>query len=105
MDFTIEAIDGTGVDGIPILDNRALASTITVPGGETTMLSTLVPELDTKLLDGVPELNDLPGFQSTDKSTDGTKNELLITITPHILRSGSMHVIDRILAMPRSGMD
>lgn len=105
LDFKIEAIDGTGVDGIPILENRALASTVTVPGGETTMLTTLVTERDTKLLDGVPELNDLPGFQSTDKSTDGTKNELLITITPHILRNGPVHVIDRMRMMPRSGTD
>ncbi len=103
LDLKIEAIAGTGVDDIPILDNHALASTVTVPGGTTTMLSALVSTNEAKLLDGAPGLNDLPGFQSTDQSTDGTDNELLITITPHIVRNGSMRVIDRSLAMPRLG--
>jgi len=105
VDFKLEAIDGTGVDGIPILDSHALASTVTVFGGETTMLATLVSTNETKLLDGEPGLNDLPGFQSTDQSTNGTKNELLITVTPHIVHTSSMRVTDRRLAVPRSRTD
>ena len=105
IDFKIEALDGTGIDGIPILDNHALASTVTVLGGETTMLATLVSTNETKLLDGEPGLNDLPGFQSTDTSTNGTKNELLITVTPHIVHNSSMRVTDRRLSVPRSERD
>jgi len=105
LDFKIEALGGTGVDDIPILNNHALASTVTVLGGETTMLATLLSTNETKLLDGVPDLNDLPGFQSTDRSTNGTKNEILVTITPHIVRSGAMRVTGHRLAMPRSGAD
>jgi general secretion pathway protein D len=101
MDFTIEAIGGTGVDDIPILNSHALASTVTVLGGETTMLATLVSTNETKLLDGVPDLNDLPGFQSTDRSTNGARNELLITVTPHIVHTGAMHITNRRLAVPR----
>ncbi|MDR3734635.1 MAG: type II and III secretion system protein [Acidobacteriaceae bacterium] len=103
LDFKIEAIGGTGVDDIPILNSRALASTVTVLAGETTMLATLVSTNETKLLDGVPDLNDLPGFQGTDRSTDGSKNELLITVTPHIVHTGLMHVTDHRLATPHSG--
>jgi hypothetical protein len=105
LDLKIEAIAGTGVDDIPILDNHALASTVTVPSGETTMLSALVSTNEAKLLDGVPELNDLPGFQSTDRSTDGTNDELLITVTPHIVHTGAMRVTSRRLAVPRLGPD
>ena len=88
VDFKIEAIGGTGVDSIPILNSRALASTVTVLAGETTMLAATISTNDTKLLDGVPDLNDLPGFQGTNRDTDGTHNELLITVTPHIVRGG-----------------
>ena len=105
VDFKIEALDGTGVDGIPILDNHALASTVTVLGGETTMLATLISTNETKLLDGEPGLNDLPGFQSTDTNTNGTKNELLITVTPHIVHSSSMRVTNRRLAVLRAERD
>jgi tetratricopeptide (TPR) repeat protein len=105
MDLKIEAIGGTGVDGIPILNSHALASTVTVLGGETSMLATLVSTNETKLLDGVPDLNDLPGFQSTDRSTNGTKDELLITVTPHIVHTGAMRVTNLRLAVPRLGPD
>jgi general secretion pathway protein D len=105
MDFKIEAIGGTGVDDIPILNRHSLASTVTVLGGETTMLATLVSTNETKLLDGVPDLNDLPGFQSTDRSTNGTRNELLITVTPHIVHTGAMRVMSRRQAVPRLGSD
>ena len=105
LDFKIEAIGGTGVDSVPILNDRALASTVTVLAGETTMLATLVSTNETKLLDGVPDLNDLPGFQSTDRSTNGSKNELLITVTPHIVHTGLMRVTDHLLAVPSSGTD
>jgi general secretion pathway protein D len=89
MEFKLESLAGTGVDGIPILSNRALTSTVTIAAGETSMLATLVSSNETKLLDGVPDLNDIPGFQSTNRDTDGTRNELLITITPHIVRNGA----------------
>ena len=101
LDFKLESLGGTGVSNIPILNSRLLNSTVTVRSGETTMLATIVSANETKQLDGVPELGDLPGFQSTDRSTDGTQNELLITITPHIVRAGSMSVTDRRITVPK----
>jgi general secretion pathway protein D len=101
LDFKLESLGGTGVSNIPILNSRVLNSTVTVRSGETTMLATIVSANETKQLDGVPELGDLPGFQSTDRSTDGTKNELLITVTPHIVRAGSMSVTDRRITVPK----
>ncbi|ADV83457.1 type II and III secretion system protein [Terriglobus saanensis SP1PR4] len=88
LDFKLESLAGTGVDDIPILNNRALKSVVTIPPGETTMLAALVSTNETKALDGVPGLDNLPGFQSTDRNADGAKDELLITVTPHIV-SGS----------------
>ncbi len=85
LDFKIEAIDGTGVDNIPILDNYSLVSVVQVAKGEAAMLATLVSTNQTKALDGIPDLNKLPGFQSTNTNTDGTRNELLLTGTPHIV--------------------
>ena len=101
LDFKLESLGGTGVSNIPILNSRLLNSTVTVRSGETTMLATIVSANETKQLDGVPELGDLPGFQSTDRSTDGTQNELLITITPHIVHAGSMSVTDRRITVPK----
>jgi type II secretory pathway component GspD/PulD (secretin) len=50
------------------------------------MLATSMSADETKALEGTPGLNDLPGFQSTDRDSDGTKSEILITVTPHIVK-------------------
>ncbi|MEZ2346494.1 type II secretory protein PulD [Terriglobus sp. RCC_193] len=92
MDLKLESLGGTGVNDIPILNNRALKSTVTVAAGETTMLTALVTTNEIKALDGIPGLDQLPGFQSTDKNSDGTKDQLLITVTPHIVSGLSMRV-------------
>jgi type II secretory pathway component GspD/PulD (secretin) len=85
IDLKIEALDGTGIDNIPILDNYSLVSVVQVTAGEPAMLATLISSNQIKSLDGIPDLNDLPGFQSTNTNTNGTRNELLITVTPHIV--------------------
>ena len=92
LDLKLESLGGTGVNNIPILNNRALKSTVTVAAGEATMLTALITTNEIKALDGIPGLDQLPGFQSTDKNSDGTKDELLITVTPHIVRGPAMTV-------------
>ncbi len=92
LDFKLESLGGTGVENIPILNNRSLKSAVTIPPGQATMLAALVSTNETKALDNVPGLDELPGFQGTDKDSDGTKNELLITVTPHIVSDSTMHV-------------
>jgi general secretion pathway protein D len=102
LEMKIEALGGGTIDSIPILNNRALTSTITVPVGQTAMLATLVNTNEMKSLDGLPGLSELPGFQGTEQDREKDSDELLITITPHIVRSGRFHVESRRLAAIRS---
>jgi general secretion pathway protein D len=102
LDMKIEALAGTSINSIPILNNRALFSTITVPVGSTAMLATLVSTNETKALTGLPGLNELPGFQGTAEDREKDSTELLITITPHIVRSGRVQVSSRRIAAIRS---
>jgi general secretion pathway protein D len=103
LDMKIVALAGGSINSIPILNNRALISTITVPAGQTAMLATLLNSNEAKSLAGVPGLSELPGFQGTDQDVEKDSTELLITITPHIVRSGSLHVTSRRLAAIRTG--
>jgi general secretion pathway protein D len=91
MDFKLESLGGNGVDSIPILNNRILKSTVTIGAGQTVMLAALMSTNETKALQGTPGLDDLPGFQS-DRDSDGTKNEVLITVTPHIVKGRTMRM-------------
>jgi general secretion pathway protein D len=98
VDMKIEALAGSSINNIPILNNRALTSTITVPAGQTAMLATLVTTNETKSLTGLPGLSELPGFQGTDQDKEKDSTELLITITPHIVRTGRIQISSRRLA-------
>lgn len=95
LDMKVEALAGSSINNIPILDNHALTSTITVPAGQTAMLATLVSSSEMKALTGLPGLNDLPGFQGTNQDRQKSSTALLITITPHIVRSGRIEVSSR----------
>lgn len=99
LDMKIEALGGGSNDGIPILNNRSLTSTITVPAGQTALLASELTRDEARSIDGLPGLSELPGFQGTDKDADIASDELLITITPHIVRAGSMRVASRRLAV------
>jgi Flp pilus assembly secretin CpaC/tetratricopeptide (TPR) repeat protein len=103
LEMKIEALAGGTINSIPILNNRALTSTITVPAGHTALLATLLNTNETKSLDGLPGLSELPGFQGTDQDREKDSTELLITITPHIVRTGSLHVTSKRLAAIRTG--
>lgn len=103
LDMKIEALAGGSINNIPILDNRALTSTITVPAGQTAMLATLVSSSEMKALTGLPGLNDIPGFQGTSQDRQKSSTALLITITPHIVRSGRMEVSSRRIDTARGG--
>ncbi len=102
LDMKIEALAGSSINSIPILNNRALTSTITIPAGQTAMLATLVTTNETKALTGLPGLSELPGFQGTEQDRQKSSTELLITITPHIIRSGRIQVSSRRIASGRS---
>ena len=103
LDMKVEALGGSSIDNIPILNNRAMTSTINVPAGHTAMLATLVSSSEMKDLTGLPGLSELPGFQGTDQDRQKSSTELLITITPHIVRSGRIQVTSRRLATARGG--
>ncbi len=102
LDMKIEALAGSSINNIPILNNRALTSTITIPAGQTAMLATLVTTNETKALTGLPGLSELPGFQGTEQDRQKSSTELLITITPHVIRSGRIQVSSRRIASVRS---
>jgi len=95
LDLKIEALGGTSINSIPILNNRALTSTITVPTGQTAMLATLVTNNELRSIDGLPGLSELPGFQGTEQDREKDTDELVITITPHIVRPGAVHIASR----------
>ena len=101
LDMKIEALGSASLNGIPVLNSRELTSIATIPAGQTAMLASEVSSQETRAITGLPGLSELPGFQSTtNENKEIDTGELLITITPHIVRAGNVHIASRPLLMP-----
>jgi hypothetical protein len=103
LDLKLEALAGTSLNSIPVLNNRAITSTITIPTGDTAMLAAYVSSNEIGSIAGLPGLSELPGFQGTDKDIEHDSSELLITITPHVVRQSAMRIASRRLAVEHGG--
>ncbi|SEF57619.1 type II and III secretion system protein [Bryocella elongata] len=101
LDMKLEALGGTSINSIPVLNNRVLTSVVNVPAGQTAMLATVVDRSELRSIAGLPGLSELPGFQGTDKDAELSDDQLLITITPHIVRASALHIASRPLSMPK----
>ncbi|MDE1175358.1 MAG: hypothetical protein PW789_01985 [Edaphobacter sp.] len=91
LELKIEALTGSTLNNIPILANRSYTSDVTVKDGETTMIGSSMSKTEAAALSGWPLLSELPGFQSTTgyKTTETDSSELILLITPHIVRHRS----------------
>ncbi len=79
-------IGGLNADVPPTINSRVLDSTVRLKDGETIILGGLIQEAESENLNKVPILGDIPllGRLFRNKSTDVSKSELVIFITPHI---------------------
>ena len=74
----------------PIIDERRIESSVTVQSGQTVMLGGLISENNSLTTNGLPIFDELPviGPLFGTKSNTRIRTELVIFITPHILRTG-----------------
>jgi type II secretory pathway component GspD/PulD (secretin) len=80
---------GVSSAGVPNIQTRDTTTTIGLHDGETIVVGGLIEDEDTKTVQKVPLLGDLPliGKLFQDSSVSHTRNELIVTVTPHILRN------------------
>ena len=95
IDMKIEALGGASLNNIPVLNNRTLTSDVTIPADGTVLMASEVSRSEQHAIDGLPGLNEIPGFQGTHKATETDTAELLITLTPRIVRKRSSMVASR----------
>ena len=87
LDLKLEALGGTSLNNIPILNSRTLASDVTVRDGETAVLLSTVSKSETAAVNGLPGLTELPGFAvPTEQNATRSSSELILLITPHVIR-------------------
>lgn len=78
------------VNGVPPLDTREIETQVLVNNGDTVVLGGIYEQTKSRRSNQVPFFADLPllGFMFKDKSTTDNKQELLIFVTPKIIKDG-----------------
>jgi len=96
MEIEISAI-GAGADSTnPTFTTRKVKSKVRLDDGETNMLAGLIREEEKYDLEGVAGLADIPllGRLFRKDRMDEGKTDIIITITPHIIRGGRLSMED-----------
>jgi len=84
LEFEIRALAGSNVNGIPVITNRTVSQTVRLKEGEPSIVAGLLDNEETKSLNGIPGLANLPGvgYAFGQRSTSLNDTELLIVVTP-----------------------
>jgi general secretion pathway protein D len=75
--------------GLPTFSNRQIMSTIRLKDGQTNMLAGLIRDEERTVLAGVPGLTDIPlvGRLFARNRKESTQTDIILTLTPHIVRT------------------
>ena len=88
LDLKIESLGGAALNDIPILDSQTFTGVLTMRAGETAVLLSDLTRQETRALNGLPGIGDIPGLQDV---SDIAKNQnvarLMILVTPTVVRS------------------
>lgn len=88
LDFDIKALAGTSVDGIPVITNRTLTEVVRLKEDETSLITGLLDQEETRTITGLPGFASIPGvgYAFGLRNNSFTDSELLILITPRRVR-------------------
>ena len=102
MDFKLEALAGSSLNGNPVLNNRSYTSDITVAEGTSAVLMSSMSKTESTALSGLPGLAELPGFQSTlsNQNAEYDTQELVMIVTPHIVRRRHENLVSPVILLP-----
>jgi general secretion pathway protein D len=97
MKLSIEVSQITGTSNIgginqPVISQRKIEHDIRLKNGEVSVLGGLIERTETKNINGIPGLAQLPLFRYlfSDNSNEVKEDEVLIVLTPHVLRLPSI---------------
>ncbi len=92
LELQIRSLGASTSNGIPIINNREYSGSITLKSGESSVVGGIISESDSRSVNGWPFLSRVPGLTYAGSQHDTTVNDadLLIVVTPHILRP-AMH--------------
>jgi general secretion pathway protein D len=93
MKLTVDVSQIVGTNSIgginqPVIGQKKIEHDIRLKEGETSILGGLIERTDTKIINGIPGLGEIPALRYlfSDNSHEIAEDETLIVLTPHIIR-------------------
>lgn len=85
-------VQGSGGQSQPIIGTRTIDSTIRLQDGETNFLAGLIRTDEQNSDSGIPGLSEIPllGRLFSNRHTEGQRSDVILTITPHIIRNAQI---------------
>ncbi len=89
LEIQFRTLGSTNTNGIPDILNREYKGGILLKEGEPAVVAGMITKSDQRSLNGLPLFSNIPGFGvlSSQNSKQNEEDELLILITPHVVRS------------------
>jgi type II secretory pathway component GspD/PulD (secretin) len=104
FDLKLNALQGTSLNGLPVLNNREYQAMTSLAVGETAIMMSSLSRQESETLTGVPGLADLPGFDGmTNRENSFDYAELAIVVTPHLVRSAHQEFAQKMCLLPHVG--
>jgi general secretion pathway protein D len=88
MELQFRALGNQSLNGVPVISNREYKGSIVLKDGEPAVVAGMVSRTEQKSISGIPALVHLSGLNRvvTSNALEEDDDELLIVITPHIVR-------------------
>jgi general secretion pathway protein D len=103
VDLKLTALQGTSINGLPVLNNTSFTADVSVLKGASAMLVSDLTREESKALSGLPGLSDLPGFNAaTDTDTTFDLGDMVIVITPTVIRRRLQENLGPYIPLPRT---
>lgn len=91
-----DTVTGSQGQSQPVISTRTIESTIRLHDGETNMLAGLIQRTEDQTKRGVPGLSEIPllGRLFSHNNTNRSSTDLVLTLTPHIIRTADVTTED-----------
>ena len=101
FNLKIDALAGTSVNDIPVLTNREFAAALDLKDGASALVTSNLTTQEARAVSGLPGLSEIPGLQSTtDKTVQKSNDELVVLVTPHVVRLPHPSGASQVMLMP-----
>jgi len=89
LEVQFRTLGSTNSNGIPVIFNREYKGGILLKEGEPAVVAGMITTSDQKSLSGLPAFSNIPGFGvlTSQNSKQAEDDELLILITPYVVRA------------------